>query len=446
VPLVRTALFSEASTANWGASSFTTSAFTPSNDSLLVVRVAATSQFGSGDVEGTISLSATLGSPTLQLTSPDATTWEYGDRIWTIPITTGASMTLTVDCGETIWVYRVHVLQYTGHDTATPVGATATGTDADGDGAASITLSASPATTSEVVAFANVSMASGTNAFTPGTGWTEVYDEALADWSGWQVQTRTGSTSTTVAWDDLSSSGTTESAVLTALEIRKGPERSANVVGSVQFLTGNGDVTVPSGAQTAVVFTMGYEASDALVVNVTLDGVSLTERINAGAGGGNEIAIWTGAAPAAGTKAMTFVWESPPTEGPIYGIVFINGINPSDWIRDVGADSVGNASPPTVSVDSDTTDLVLCFDGNYSSPVVVPVNESGWTSLATTTGGLEAARIRRINSPGATTSSATGQTATFASVAVISIKSAAIPLHARSYSPDGQRVMTVLRM
>jgi hypothetical protein len=148
--------------------------------------------------------------------------WAYGDRVWWAEVTTGASMTITADAGAfDIHDYKVEVDEFTGYDTATKIGATATGSDADGDGAASITLSASPASGSYVLAYALCANNGG--AFSPvtnGTGWTEISETGVNDWVTFQSQQRTGSTSTGVGWDDLATSGAVNAgAVLMALEI-----------------------------------------------------------------------------------------------------------------------------------------------------------------------------------------------------------------------------------
>lgn len=223
MPLSRTNVGSYQSAGDHGGGSYTTPSFTPPSDSLLVVRVGCTSNVSSGDTRTNLSLSSSVGSPTLVVTAPTAPTWDYAEKIWVIPIGAASSMTVTADCGAVnVYFYQTHIVAYTGYNVGTPTGATATGTDSDGNGAATITLSAAPGADSEVVAAAGVSMDYGVNSMTAGSGWNEVYESNAPDWHGWQLQVRGGSTSTSVSWADLSASDTPGSAIMVAVEILAG--------------------------------------------------------------------------------------------------------------------------------------------------------------------------------------------------------------------------------
>lgn len=224
--LARTNRHQQTSGAAHGTGAFTTSNFTPSNSTLLVVRVSAQSAANDALQGSDLTISGgglTWTSRAVSTTHPGG--WGYGCRVFTAPVTTGASMNVQVDAGAfDVYGYRVEVYEYAGHDTGSPVGATAVGSDADGDGAASITLSGAPATTSEVLAFADVIMStSGTPpVVTVGAGWTELFDVGINDYAEFQSQARTGSTSTTVGWDDVAGTGgLTSGATLVALEIKQ---------------------------------------------------------------------------------------------------------------------------------------------------------------------------------------------------------------------------------
>lgn len=219
----------------FGTGAFTTASFTPSNNSLLAVCVSGISESNDGMTGADLTMTPSTGSATLRVTSPTGPNWAYGHKWFTIPITTGSSMTIQVDCGAfNIHQYGVEVYEFTGHDTSTPTGATATGTDADGDGAASITLSASPASTSIVLAKAQIALGgAGAPGVTQGSGFTELYDNLTASWSLDHAQYRGSSTSTTVDWVDLATvGGVAVGATLTALEIKEA--------------TGGGGVTLKS--------------------------------------------------------------------------------------------------------------------------------------------------------------------------------------------------------
>lgn len=194
----------------FGTGAYTTSAFTPSNNSLLIVVVRAQSESNDAMTGADITMTPSTGTATSRLTSATAPTgWSYGMRIWTIPITTGVSMTIQADGGAfNVHQYKVEVYEYTSYNTGTPVGATASGSDADGDGAASISLSGAPLSSSEVLGFAQVALsAAGTPGVGNGSGYTEILDHVTSAWSVDEDEWRGSSTSTTVDWTDLSTTG-----------------------------------------------------------------------------------------------------------------------------------------------------------------------------------------------------------------------------------------------
>lgn len=204
-----------------GTGGYTTSSISTVPDGALVsVDVMAMTADGVvTDIAGNLSLTCSVGGNTITAvqSANDATIWAFGVKQWVMRHTTG-SFTLTADCGAAnIHVYFVFVTYRTG--ASSTVGGKQTGTDADGDGAASITLDATPASSSDVHAAVCVSMASGNGAVTFGTGWTELSDVTLTSWIDGQVQARTGSTSTTVGWDDLATSGTPNKALMLAYEV-----------------------------------------------------------------------------------------------------------------------------------------------------------------------------------------------------------------------------------
>lgn len=211
--LVRTDLLGQISGAsgNFGTGVFTTTAFTPPSNSLLVVCV------GAVENGGTTSLltDLTLASAGLTFTSrveqgASVTSFSTGVRVWTAPVTSGVSMTLDIDCGpRSIGMYGVSVCAYTGYDTTTPTGATgATFQDSGFAGPptpASLTLSAAPDTSSEVLGVAG--MDKSTAGATPGAAFTEIHDVSNSDWGGLESEVRASSTSTTVDWVDLRPGG-----------------------------------------------------------------------------------------------------------------------------------------------------------------------------------------------------------------------------------------------
>ncbi|SRR5712691_3800118 len=212
--LSRTNLLGQISgtTGNFGTGSFVTNSFTPPDNSLLVVGVALIENNGTTtDPLSAMTISGgSLTYSTAASASVSPTSFPTAAKIYTAPVTTGASMTLTIGAsGRSIGVYTVSVVAYTGYNISTPTGATATGTQNGGYGAAptaySMTLNATPSSASETFAFIGIDK--DTAGVTPGSTYTEIDDLTNTTWGGAESEIRTGSTSTTVDWVDLRSGG-----------------------------------------------------------------------------------------------------------------------------------------------------------------------------------------------------------------------------------------------
>lgn len=177
--------------------------FTPTANSLLVAKVYAAPMTGVAESTATVtggSLTWTKRAGIERLTA--GTEYEFV-QIWTAPVgASPSSMTVTIThTSETFYGCGMHLEDWTGYDTSTPVGATATGTSTATP--LSITLSGAPATDSSCVAImAYGSDADGSGAVTPsGAGWTEIRDVNTTEtYLRTQSQDRTGSTGTGCAW------------------------------------------------------------------------------------------------------------------------------------------------------------------------------------------------------------------------------------------------------
>lgn len=180
-----------------------TGSFTPPNNSLLVV-VFDTVGYGSeapNIVPSGGSLTFTKQIDIFNFMSGGPPNYWMQTRVFTAPVATGASMTLTVSSDSTL----VHVFAYTNYDTSDPTGAFVERQNPADTGALSLTLSGAPATTSEVLAGrSRVDYGGYNTTATPGSGWNELYDaQAGGGYQDLQTQYRGDSTSTTVAWSDV---------------------------------------------------------------------------------------------------------------------------------------------------------------------------------------------------------------------------------------------------
>ncbi len=187
--------------------SVTGASFTPSSSSFLVVSIVMVNNQANGNI--VVSGGGLTWTRRSTFTSPNHPSgYEYAQEVWTAPVGTAAPMAITVASNGTSGSdparINLQVVDFTGYDTAAPVGVTASGSNL-GDGAATITLSAAPATSSVVVATRGTADMNSTNSLaTPGTGWTEIFDQATSNGYGdMETMVRTGSNSTGVTWNDM---------------------------------------------------------------------------------------------------------------------------------------------------------------------------------------------------------------------------------------------------
>jgi hypothetical protein len=216
-----------------GTGPFSTGSFTPADNSLLVAAVMC----------GT---NTAANSDTNFITTGGGWTWTkrvnrtitfntdgFIHQIWTAPVATGASMTVTsTHTGETSYAYGIAVYAYTGYNTSSPVGGTASG-DATGT-SQSLTLSAAPASDSDVLAFINITAANSTASdasASSGSSFTELFEtNTEGSFEKWSAQARTGSVSDAVSWTTASSASSPfDRRIYSAIEIKAA---AANAVGN----------------------------------------------------------------------------------------------------------------------------------------------------------------------------------------------------------------------
>lgn len=367
--LARTSRGSWDSGASHGTGSYTTGSFTPSANSLLTVIVCAETNNGSSNISASLTITDSAGLTWTAITNVgNSTSWATGMRAWRAPVgASPSSMTVTVDCGaNNIYEYLVDAIDFTGYDTSSPIGATATGggSGSNGlgaDGAASITLSAAPASSSLVIGAlgGDTSSAGGV---TYGTGWTELYDVRGPGEAFLQVQERTGSTSTTVGWNDICTSGTAWKSLGLAFEVKAAASGSTGTLAATESgadtaaLAGDvlidgslaatesggdtaalaGDVLIAgtfaateSGADVAAiegtaqqVSTGSLAATESGADTASIAGTVLVEGALAATESGSDTAAIAGDVPVSGTLAAT---ESGTDTAALAGDVYISG-------------------------------------------------------------------------------------------------------------------------
>lgn len=188
----------------FGTGAYTTGAFTPANNSLLLIYVASLANTSSNI--GSATITDNLGAHLTYTTGPVShydIAFSHNVTAFTAPVGTGASMTLTVDHGaQNIYQYVVTVIEITGYDTGTPTGGSAVSTADIGDGGETQTLSAAPGTNDVTFVYLGIDDSGSAATPTMGAGsWTSVYD-GVSNLAA-AVQYRTASTSTSVPVTDV---------------------------------------------------------------------------------------------------------------------------------------------------------------------------------------------------------------------------------------------------
>lgn len=193
-----------------GTGPFTSSSFTPTNSSLLVIKIYAQDDSGAAFAAADLALNSNTAGLTFTLRTEVVNTSAYGGgiRTYTAPVTTGVSMTINVGTATRPYaMLNAYAYCYTGYDTASPIGLILQSTAGPSSGAWSPGLGGTTAATSEVLAGVIGIINSGTGSYTPGTGWTEIFDELKTDYVIWQGQYKASSAVSTVDWADLTAAG-----------------------------------------------------------------------------------------------------------------------------------------------------------------------------------------------------------------------------------------------
>lgn len=204
-----------------GTYSITTGSFTPQSSSLLVAVIGYTITTGNPISDLTVS-GGSLTWTRRCSTNGLASGYYSGIELWTAPVSSAASMTITVSSSSasvTDGQTYVQAISFAGAN-STQNGGSVTAKLAGGgadSGTGSITLSSAPASGDATIAARFYVPAGSTDpTATAGSGWNEAYDATAAGGGGYgglQTQTRTNSTSATVAWTEIRDQGGITSAV-----------------------------------------------------------------------------------------------------------------------------------------------------------------------------------------------------------------------------------------
>lgn len=284
--------------------SVTYDAFTPSANSLLVV------VFGGCNLDGRIDLGGlTLSGGGLTWTKQLQTGTFGGDgyaqtcEVWTAPV--GASppsvalqIAGSIASGEDPCRLHVNAFDVTGYNTASPIGTTKiVNGDGSETGTYTLTLDAAPASDSIVIAFrfSTPNTATTTEA-TPGTGWTELYDfgTGTGGYGDLQTQSRTGSTSTSVTWNDAVTAGG-----YSVTSIQFGAIELNAASGSSLTATATGEISAPTASVGAV---SGASLSAGVSAGIPALGANASALLGAGLSGATSAQLSAPTATAVGSS------------------------------------------------------------------------------------------------------------------------------------------------
>lgn len=162
------------------------------------------------------------------------------------------------------------------------------------------------------------------------------------------------------------------------------------------------NVTVPADATAAYVFWTYFGASGTDGVSAaTLGGTAYSQKYDYNATSDyystGVIAFYS---PATGTKSLSITWATAPPDqegsGPSVIIVYTKDGNTTAW-RD--ADGTSGATSASVTLTTESADLVLALDGHYD--IAGPGDASGWTTLASFVQRNCGIKARNISASGA---------------------------------------------
>lgn len=370
--------------------------------------------------------------------------WQSGDVAPTVAVTGG-----TVTNGI--------IVGYRGVDPTTPFDATPV---ADVLATASATLTMTGITTVTANALIHWAIArdqdanstTAVTAFTNAnlTDITETHDQVVSTGVGGGIWTGRGFKATAGATGNTTITQTSSIAVGLTIALRPAPNNypltaqggsysatgaSANltytslkptIISTVALSLGTSanpgaqSITVPSDAQIVIVQATTYVSGGA-TLSITSDFSGTFTTTTAG-DGSDKCHVGYAVVSSTGSKTITPTWSTTLTDGPLFIISFIKGVNTSDFLRQslpINWNTQGSTVNTTIS--SSATDLVLILE-RQAATTTPPTLESGCTSVTTQGINNLGGRLQYTNSPGSSTTTITSTGTEFPGFAAISIK------------------------
>lgn len=183
-------------------------------------------------------------------------------------------------------------------------------------------------------------------------------------------------------------------------------------------------ITIPSDATAVYMFWSYYHGTAGNGLStVTLNSVSPNETFEfptaTGSINATGVAAWYN--PATGSQTLDPAWDASPVEGPTTIVAYVKGGNTTAW-RDADANATASTTANSVTLTTNSTDLVLKMDQKFGSS---PSTSSGWTSQQTMNNNSEYANLETCDSPGASTTACDSEGENYSSIVAVSIPAAA---------------------
>lgn len=171
------------------------------------------------------------------------------------------------------------------------------------------------------------------------------------------------------------------------------------------------NVTVPADAQYAVFMFNAWRNAAANYLSSlssTFGGSWTTDQKPSATDGSASVSVSWAPVTSTGAKTFTPVFSGVAGEGGVGFLFFVKGAHASTPVREMRTKRAINNDALSDTIASTTSDLVVVMDQRYDSNIL-PLTESGYTSVQTCQNNAESAVLRTANSPGASTTTANAQ-------------------------------------
>lgn len=181
-------------------------------------------------------------------------------------------------------------------------------------------------------------------------------------------------------------------------------------------------ITVPSDAQLVVVQATTYSAGG-LTLSLASSFAGTFTTTTSG-DGSDKCHIAYALISGTGSQTITPTWSGAVTDGPVFVVSFVKGINTGDFLREARAYNWNiQGSTGSTSIATGLNDLLLVLDRQATTPA--PNAMSGYTSITTQVNNNIGGRVQTCNAPGTSSTTVTTVGTEFPGLSMISIKSGA---------------------